>query len=82
MQAAIQIVRSRHPREMIVAVPVAPPSTLEELRPHCDRVICLTSPESFFAIGQFYEDFAAVEDDEVCAVLSEFAPASGGLARS
>jgi len=78
MQAAIQVVKAHDPREVIVAVPVAPPSTLDELRPRCDHVICVASPLSFFAIGQFYDDFTAVEDEQACAVLSQFAPAPSG----
>jgi putative phosphoribosyl transferase len=76
MLAAIQIVKSHEPHEVIVAVPVVPPNTLEELRPQCDQVICLMSPSSFMAIGQFYEDFTPVEDEEACHVLGEFAPAT------
>lgn len=73
MLAALQIVRSHQPYQLIVAVPVAPPSSLDELRAHCDDVVCLMAPTSFLAIGQFYEDFAPVEDDQVCAMLRDFA---------
>lgn len=73
MLAAVHVVKSRHPHKVIVAVPVAPPSTVEELRHQCE-VVCLASPESFQAISQFYEDFSTVEDEQVCRVLSEFAP--------
>lgn len=76
MFAALEVFKAHHPHEVIVAVPVAPPSTVEELRPHCDEVICLMAPEWFMAIGQFYEDFSPVEDEEVCAVLSKFVPAA------
>jgi len=75
MFAALHVVRARKPHELIVAVPVAPPSTLEELRAQCDRAICLTSPEWFFAIGEFYDEFLPVEDEEVAATLREFAQA-------
>jgi putative phosphoribosyl transferase len=73
--AAVRVVKAHNPHEVIVAVPVAPPSTLKELGPQCDRVVCLMSPESFMAIGQFYDDFAPVEDEQACAVLGEFAHA-------
>ena len=76
MLAAVQVVKAHQPHEVIVAVPVAPPSSVEELRGACDDVICLSSPESFFAISQFYEDFAPVEDEQVCQVLSLLAPAT------
>jgi predicted phosphoribosyltransferase len=75
MFAALRVVRAQKPHELIVAVPVAPPSTLEELRAKCDRVACLMSPEWFFAIGEFYDEFLPVEDEEVAALLREFAHA-------
>lgn len=69
MIAALQIVRTQKPHELIVAVPVAPPDRLEEVRHWCDDVVCLHSPESFWAIGQFYADFSQVEDAEVVELL-------------
>jgi putative phosphoribosyl transferase len=60
---------------VIVAVPVASPDRLEEVSRWCDDVVCLLSPEAFWAIGQFYEDFTQVEDDEVVKLLREFSPA-------
>jgi putative phosphoribosyl transferase len=75
MIAALQAVKPQRPREVIVAVPVALPDRLEEVRRWCDDVVCLLSPEIFWAIGQFYEDFSQVEDDEVVQLLRPFAPA-------
>jgi len=75
MIVALQAVKSQNPHEVIVAVPVASPDRLEEVRRWCDDVVCLLSPEEFWAIGQFYEDFGQVEDDEVVRLLREFAPA-------
>jgi len=75
MIAALQVVKTHKPREVIVAVPVASPDRLEEVRHWCDDVVCLLSPEDFWAIGQFYEDFTQVEDEQVVALLREFAPA-------
>ena len=69
MIAALQVVRTQKPHELIVAVPVAPPDRLEEVRRWCDEVICLHSPESFWGIGQFYADFSQVEDAEVVELL-------------
>jgi predicted phosphoribosyltransferase len=74
MIAALQAVKTQNPREMIVAVPVASPDRLEEVRRWCDDVVCLLSREVFWAIGQFYQDFTQVEDDEVVKLLREFAP--------
>lgn len=75
MIAALQVVKAQQPRELIVAVPVASPERLEEVRRWCDDVVCLLSTEDFWAIGQFYEDFTQVEDEQVLALLREFAPA-------
>jgi predicted phosphoribosyltransferase len=69
MIAALQIVKAQKPRELIVAVPVSSPDRLEEVRRWCDDLICLLSPEDFYAIGQFYEDFAPVEDVHVIELL-------------
>jgi predicted phosphoribosyltransferase len=74
MIAALPTVRTQNPRELIVAVPVASPDRLEEVRRWCDDVVCLLTPERFGAIGQFYKDFTQVEDEEVVQLLREFAP--------
>ncbi len=74
MIAALQAVKTQNPGEVIVAVPVASPDRLAEVRRWCDDVVCLLSPETFWAIGQFYEDFTQVEDEEVVQLLREFAP--------
>jgi putative phosphoribosyl transferase len=74
MIAALQTVKAQKAREIIVAVPVASPDRLGEIRRWCDEVVCLLTPETFWAIGQFYEDFTQVEDEEVIKLLREFAP--------
>ncbi len=74
MIAALQAVKTQNAREVIVAVPVASPDRLAEVRRWCDDVVCLLAPEEFWAIGQFYEDFTQVEDEEVLQLLREFAP--------
>jgi predicted phosphoribosyltransferase len=75
MIAALQAVKTQHPREVIVAVPVASPDRLAEVRRWCDDVVCLLSPEAFWAIGQFYEDFTQVEDEQVVELLRQSAVA-------
>lgn len=72
MVAALRAVRAQDPRELIVAVPVAPPETLEEVRRWCDDVVCLITPQVFQAVGQFYADFTPVEDQQVVELLREF----------
>jgi predicted phosphoribosyltransferase len=74
MIAAIEVVKGHKPHEVIVAVPVAPRERLETLRGMCDRLICLCSPIAFNAVGQFYESFETVEDEQVVELLRKFAP--------
>jgi putative phosphoribosyl transferase len=76
MIAALQAVKAQNPREVIVAVPVASPDRLEEVRRWCDDVVCLLSPEEFWAIGQFYADFSQVEDEEAIDLLRAAEPGS------
>jgi predicted phosphoribosyltransferase len=77
MIAALQTVKTQNPREVIVAVPVASPDRLAEVGRWCDDVVCLLAPEEFWAIGQFYEDFTQVEDEEVIRLLGEFRHPAG-----
>lgn len=76
VRASLKAVRRRHPAKLVLAVPVAPERTLEELRADVDEVICLQTPEPFYAIGPWYRDFHQVGDDEVVAMLKE---AKGGV---
>ena len=71
MIAALRTLRPRQPHELIAAVPVAPAQTLAEIRGLCDGAVCVLIPGEFWAIGQFYEDFEAVDDAAVLAVLRE-----------
>lgn len=63
--AAIRAVRREAPRTIVLAVPVAPRQTLQWLATVADEVVCLATPEPFFAVGRFYVNFDQVEDDEV-----------------
>jgi len=69
MRAAVQSVMKRGPKEVIVAVPVAPKEAVAELSMEGTRVVCLEQPSFFFAIGEFYKDFVQVEDSEVRELL-------------
>jgi putative phosphoribosyl transferase len=71
-RAALQAIRNRKPKELVLAVPVAPPDTIRELRQEVDVLICLETPELFAAIGYFYRDFRQVSDEEVVAILKRF----------
>lgn len=69
MLAAVQVVQSQQPATLIVAIPVAPRSTCEEIAASTDQVVCLMQPEPFYAIGKWYENFTQVSDAEVCQLL-------------
>jgi predicted phosphoribosyltransferase len=71
-RAALQAVRSRKPKELVLAVPVAPPETIGHLRKEVDALVCLETPEPFGAIGYFYRDFRQVSDQEVLTILKRF----------
>ncbi len=71
MIAALHAIRARKPKKLICAVPVAPPDTLEKIRPLCDELVCLHTPENFYAVGQFYVDFGEVTDEEVIESLRD-----------
>lgn len=68
-RAAARAVARRSPREVVVAVPVAPPETVREFAADGLRVEALETPSPFGAVGRFYADFRQVEDNEVIAVL-------------
>ena len=70
-RAALQAIRRKDPRILILAVPVAPTSTLNELVGEADDIVCLQRPEPFYAIGLHYRDFHQVSDSEVIAILSK-----------
>ena len=69
MKVAIRAVRSAGAARVVVAVPVAAPSSIRELESEVDEVVCLEAPEYFYAVGQAYENFDQVTDEEVCAIL-------------
>ena len=79
MRAALLAVRARKPQKVVLAVPVAPTSTLDALRADADEIVCLEDHEPFGAIGLFYRDFTQVSDEEVVSMLARHpapAPAS------
>ncbi len=69
IRAALRGVRRAGPACVVLAVPVAPGETIRALRGEADEVVCLSSPASFYAIGQFYRDFHQCTDDEVIRLL-------------
>jgi erythromycin esterase-like protein/predicted phosphoribosyltransferase len=71
MLAAIKALRQQQPARIVVAVPVASSDTCERLQPEADEVICAVTPEPFYAVGHWYEDFSQTTDDEVRALLAQ-----------
>ncbi len=69
MIAALHGLRAAKPAKLICAVPVAPPDTLAKVAELADEVVCLEVPVFFQAVGQFYQDFAQVDDDDVIKLL-------------
>jgi putative phosphoribosyl transferase len=70
MRAALKALRRRGPEALILAVPVAPPETVEALRAEVDQLVCLATPEPFYAIGIHYLDFRQLSDQEVVSSLA------------
>ena len=71
IMAAITTIKQKSPKKIILAVPVAPLSTVKRIEPEVDSLIVLNTPENFYAIGQFYSYFPQVADDEVIGLLNE-----------
>jgi len=70
LKAAIAAMREQGPAAIVAAVPVAPPSTRRALEALADQVVCVASPEPFYAVGNFYDDFAETGDEEVRELLA------------
>jgi len=69
--AAIAVLRKWGARKITLAVPVGAPDTVEHLSHEADEVLCLVSPDSFFAVGTWYQNFRQVTDEEVVRILEE-----------
>jgi putative phosphoribosyl transferase len=69
--AALRVIRKKHPKRIVLAVPVAPRDTAEKIRKEVDDFICLHVADDFYGVGQYYDDFSEVSDDEVRRLLSE-----------
>jgi putative phosphoribosyl transferase len=71
MRAAAAALRQQDPERIIVAVPVSAPQTCDEYRMGVDEIICATTPEPFFGVGQWYQDFSQTTDEEVRDLLQK-----------
>jgi predicted phosphoribosyltransferase len=69
VRAALRSLRGRGLRRLVLAVPVGPPETLASLEPDAVELVCLEKPSSFRAVGEFYDDFSPVSDEEVVGLL-------------
>jgi putative phosphoribosyl transferase len=77
MRAALTALRGSQPKQLVAAVPVAPPETCEALKTVADDVIAVITPSAFFGVGRWYRDFAQTTDEEVRDLLSRSAAATG-----
>ena len=71
VKAALRGLARNRPARLVLAVPVAPADSLEELSAECDEVVCLATPDPFYAVGPHYRDFRQTEDAEVVRLLAE-----------
>lgn len=69
MRAAVQALRLEAPRKIIVAVPVSAPDICHAFRDIADAIVCVMTPEPFYAVGLWYEDFSQTTDEEVHELL-------------
>lgn len=69
MTAALRALRGRKPKKLVGAVAVASPDAARAMLHECDSMVCLNVPAEFYAVGQFFDDFAQVTDEEVVAIL-------------
>lgn len=74
MRAALRALRRRHPRRLILAVPVGPTDTVAELAAEADEVVCLEPQQIFGGVGAFYADFRQLSDADVTNILDRFKP--------
>ena len=74
--AALRALRQREPKRLIAAVGVAPPEAIRRLTQYADEVVCLDTPQWFGSVGEFYRDFAQVEDAQVLRLLRKRHPSA------
>lgn len=81
MRAAVEALREERPARLVVAVPTAAPETCEELAALVDDIVCAITPEPFYAVGLWYDDFGQTTDEEVHDLLAIAAGEAHGAAR-
>ena len=78
MRAAAEALRKQQPDKVIVAVPIASPETCDEFRTEVDEIVCARTPQPFYSVGIWYEDFSQTSDEEVRDLLELEQKRSGG----
>ena len=68
--AALRALRKQSPGTLVLAVPVGPADVIERLKTEADRVVCLYTPDSFFAVGHFFADWSQLRDQDVSDILA------------
>jgi predicted phosphoribosyltransferase len=70
MRVAVEALRKEEPARIVVAVPVASPETCDAFRNVADDIVCAITPEPFYAVGMWYDDFSQTTDEEVHELLA------------
>lgn len=71
VRAAVCALKAQHPARLIIAVPVAADSAYRELRPEVDEIVALMTPEKFYGVGEWYQDFSQTSDTQVTDLLRQ-----------
>ena len=71
MRAAAAAVKTKNPTKIVIAVPTGAPDTCRSFEGKVDKVICVATPEPFYGVGAWYEDFSQTTDTEVCELLGK-----------
>jgi predicted phosphoribosyltransferase len=79
MRAAVRALRQKDPARLVVAVPTAPAEACQQLRESADEVVCVITPDPFYAVGGSYVDFGQITDDEVKEVIERAGKLSSGV---
>lgn len=78
MKAAIEALRAHKPEKIIVAVPVSPPDTYMEIKEQVDEIVCIDTPQPFYGVGMWYDDFSQTTDEEVKEYMNQANNLKGG----
>jgi putative phosphoribosyl transferase len=82
MRAAVLALRQQQPARIVVAVPIAASTVCHELATVADEAVCAATPEPFYAVGLWYEDFEPTSDAEVCDLLAQAAHRPAALSHT